>query len=75
MSQMGSQTGRNNNDFAAPIVRSQPIGVMDYRQLMLNTRTNQIPDQYGVVNSKAFPMQNIVPTRGGKHSGRTGPIQ
>ena len=72
---MNSRAGRTSNDFAAPVVRNQPIGVMDYRQLILNTRTNQIPDQWGVVNSKTFPMQNITPTRGGKHSGRTGPIE
>lgn len=75
VSGMNSQAGRTGNDFSAPVVRTQPIGVMDYRQLMLNTRTNQIPDEWGVVNSKTFPMQNIVPTRGGKNSGRTGPIQ
>ena len=59
-------------DKFAPIVRSQPIGVTDLRQLMIPTAFN-IPNELGVRNEQ-FPMQEIIPTRGGQWSGRTGPI-
>lgn len=61
-------------NFDAPIVRDAPRAVSDYRQLLVNGRYNQIPDEWGVTNKNRMPMQNIVPTNGGKYSGRTGPI-
>ena len=70
---MGSTAGRNNTDFDAPI-RNQPLAVMDYRQLLVNTKNNLVPDEWGVVNRHTFPMQNIVPPNGGKYSGRTGAL-
>ena len=74
---LGSKTGLKGPqaDFAAPIVRAAPRGVMDFRQLTVNTPNNQVPDEFGVTNQGRFPMQNISPTPGGKHSGRTGPIR
>lgn len=62
-------------DFAAPIVAPAPRAVMDVRQLFVNGRNNEIPDEYGVKSAHTLPMQNITPTSGGKHSGRTGPIR
>lgn len=62
-------------DFDAPIVREAPRGVSDYRQLLVNGRFNQVPDEFGITNKSRMPMQNIIPTGGGKHSGRTGPIR
>ena len=61
--------------FDAPIVRAAPRGVYDYRQLMVNTANNTVPDEFGVTNKNRFPSQEIVPTNGGKHSGRTGPMR
>lgn len=61
-------------DFDAPIVRQAPRGVSDYRQLLVNGRYNQVPDEFGITNKSRMPMQNIAPTSGGKYSGRTGPI-
>jgi len=63
------------SDFAAPIVRSAPRGIYDMRQLLVNGKNNEVPDEFGVTNKNRMPMQNIVPTSGGKHSGRTGPIR
>ena len=62
-------------NFDAPIVRAAPRAVMDTRQLLVNGRNNEVPDEFGVTNTSRFPMQNIVPTSGGKYSGRTGPIR
>jgi hypothetical protein len=62
-------------DFAAPITRTQPLAVTDYRQFSINTPTNQVPDEFGITNRETLPMQQIQPVRGGKYSGRTGPIQ
>lgn len=62
-------------NYDAPIVRDAPRAVMDYRQLMVNAPNNEVPDEYGVTNQHRFPMQNIIPTSGGKMSGRTGPIR
>lgn len=72
----GTKAGRAgpNADFAAPIVRDQPIGVTGYKQFMLNSRTNKVPDEFGVVSSRTIPMQQLAPARGGKNSGRTGPM-
>lgn len=47
---------------------------MDFRQLTVNTRYNSVPDEFGVTNKSRMPMQQVTPTRGGKHSGRTGPM-
>jgi hypothetical protein len=55
-------------------VRSQPRAVMDHRQLMIPTKNNLIPDEFGVTTKHQLPMQELTPTRGGKWSGRTGPI-
>ena len=63
------------SDFAAPIVRSAPRGVSDMRQLLINAPNNEVPDEFGVTNKNRMPMQNIIPTQGGKYSGRTGPIR
>lgn len=62
-------------NFDAPIVRPAPRGVFDMRQLLLNSYNNEVPDEFGVTNKNRFPMQQIIPTGGGKHSGRTGPIR
>lgn len=62
-------------NFDAPIVRVAPRAVMDMRQLLINGRNNEVPDEFGVVNKHRMPMQNITPSSGGKHSGRTGPIR
>jgi len=62
-------------DFDAPIVRNQPRAVYDMRQLLVNGANNEVPDEFGVTNKHRMPMQNITPTRGGKYSGRTGPIR
>jgi hypothetical protein len=72
----GTRTGKMapTADFAAPITKDQPIAVMDYRQYLINTRTNAVPDEFGVTNKSRLPMQNIAPPKGGKYSGRTGPI-
>ena len=72
----GSKAGKGGPkaDFDAPVVRDQPIGVTGYKQFMLNSRTNQVPDEFGVVSSKTYPMQQLAPARGGKNSGRTGPM-
>jgi len=67
--------GGPNADFAAPIVRAAPRGVSDMRQLLINAPNNEVPDEFGVKNKSRMPMQTIVPTPGGKHSGRTGPIR
>lgn len=64
-----------SSDFAAPIVRASPRGVSDMRQLLINSPNNEVPDEFGVTNKHRMPMQNIVPTAGGKYSGRTGPIR
>ena len=61
--------------FDGPIVRPAPRGVSDIRQLMINAPNNEIPDEFGVTNKSRLPMQNIIPTPGGKYSGRTGPIR
>lgn len=73
----GSKTGLMGPeaDFAAPIVRVAPRGVSDMRQLLVNGPNNEVPDEFGVTNKHRMPMQNIVPTSGGKYSGRTGPIR
>jgi len=63
------------SDFAGPIVRKFPRGVSDMRQLMINAPNNEVPDEFGITNKHRMPMQNITPTRGGKYSGRTGPIR
>ena len=63
------------SDFAAPIVRAAPRGVSDIRQLLINAPNNEMPDEFGITNKNRMPMQTIVPTPGGKHSGRTGPIR
>ena len=64
-----------NADFAGPIVRKFPRGISDIRQLMINAPNNEVPDEFGITNKNRMPMQNITPTRGGKYSGRTGPIR
>lgn len=62
-------------DHSRPITESRPIAVSEYKQLMLNTTNNLIPDEFGVTNGETrYPMQQIIPTSGGKYSGRTGPI-
>jgi len=61
-------------DFDAPIVRTQPIAASDVRQYLHNTATNSVPDEWGVVDRHKLPQQQIVPAKGGKYSGRTGPI-
>lgn len=48
---------------------------MDLRQLMVNARNNEVPDEFGITNRDRFPMQTITPAPGGKFSGRTGPIR
>ena len=63
------------SDFDAPIVRKAPRGVSDMRQLLINGLNNEVPDEFGVTNKHRMPMQNIIPTGGGKYSGRTGPIR
>ena len=63
------------SDFAGPIVRIHPIGVSDVRQLLVDGPNNAVPNEWGVTNKSRMPMQNITPTGGGKHSGRTGPIR
>jgi hypothetical protein len=60
-------------DHFAPIVRKQPIGVTDTRQLASGSPYN-IPNEFGITNDK-FPAQELAPTRGGQWSGRTGPIK
>ena len=67
--------GGPKSDFAGPIVRVFPRGVSDIRQLMINAPNNEVPNEFGVTNKNRMPMQNISPTRGGKYSGRTGPIR
>lgn len=62
-------------DFAAPIKRKQPIGVYSFGQLLLDARNNEFPDEFGVKNKNKLPSQEIIPTRGGKYSGRTGPLR
>lgn len=62
-------------DFAAPVTRAAPRGVMDFRQLTVNTANNEVPDEFGITNKNRMPMQNIIPSGGGKFSGRTGPIR
>lgn len=47
---------------------------MDPRQLMYPTKNNYIPDEFGITNPNAFPMQELAPAPGGKWSGRTGPM-
>jgi len=73
----GSVHGRPGpgSDFSAPIVRVAPRGVSDMRQLLVNGLNNEVPDEFGVTNKHRMPMQNIIPTGGGKYSGRTGPIR
>ena len=73
-SRYNTNTGRGGPAFDkfAPIVRAQPIGVTDARQLMIPSSFN-IPNELGVRNEN-FPMQELIPTRGGQWSGRTGPI-
>lgn len=60
-------------DHFGPIVRSQPIGVTEIRQLTAGNANNVAYD-YGITNDQ-FPAQEITPTRGGQWSGRTGPIR
>lgn len=48
---------------------------MDFRQLTVNTKNNEVPDEFGITNKGRMPMQNITPAAGGKYSGRTGPIR
>lgn len=62
-------------NFDAPIVRASPRGVYEMRQLLINGRNNEVPNEFGVTNKSRMPMQQITPTNGGKHSGRTGPIR
>lgn len=62
-------------DHLRPIVNEAPRAVMDPRQLLVPSKNNYIPDEWGVTNRNAFPMQEIVPPSGGKWSGRTGPIR
>ena len=66
----GNREGRSGPkvDFDAPITNHTPLAVTDYRQLMMNTRDNKIPNEKGVTN---LPMQQIQPPAGGKYSGRT----
>jgi hypothetical protein len=72
----GSKTGLPGpkSDFAAPIVKDQPIAATDSRQYLINTRYNEVPDEYGITNKSRIPRQQMVPANGGKYSGRTGPI-
>ena len=62
------------SDFAAPITNDQPIAATDSRQYLINTRYNTVPDEYGVTNGHSFPRQQLISAKGGKYSGRTGPI-
>lgn len=62
-------------DFAAPVVAREPIAATDYRQYLMNTPTNRIIDMNGVTNNdNRMPRQQLAPPKGGKYSGRTGPI-
>ena len=61
-------------DKFAPVVRPAPRAVTDPRQLMMPTKNNYIPDEFGITNPNAFPMQELASTSGGKWSGRTGPM-
>jgi hypothetical protein len=72
----GSVAGKGGpaKDHWAPIVRKDPIAATDMKQYMVNTRYNSVPDEFGVTSGEALPMQQITPTRGGKYSGRTGPM-
>ena len=65
--------GGPSADHFGPIVRKQPIAVTDTRQLASGGPFN-IANEYGVTNDQ-FPAQEIIPTRGGQWSGRTGPIK
>lgn len=62
-------------DHMRPITNEAPRMVSDTRQLLIPTKNNLIPDEYGVTNPNAFPMQELAPPSGGKWSGRTGPIR
>jgi hypothetical protein len=62
------------SDFAAPITRLQPIAATDSRQYLINTANNKVPDEHGVTSGSRFPRQQLTSARGGKYSGRTGPI-
>ena len=68
-----SGRGGPDYDFSAPIVK-EPIPVTEFDQLAYNGAYNQIPNETGIYKSK-LPMQEIIPTGGGKHSGRTGPLK
>jgi hypothetical protein len=52
----------------------QPRAVMQMSQLQLGTRRNIVPSESGARRPNLFPMQEMTPTRGGQHSGRTGPM-
>lgn len=65
--------GGPSADHFGPIVRKQPIGVTDMKQLSSGSPYN-IPNEFGITNDK-FPAQEVAPTRGGQWSGRTGPIK
>lgn len=72
----GSVAGKGGprKDHWGPIVREDPIAATDTRQYMINTRYNTVPDEFGITNKRRVPMQQVTPTRGGKYSGRTGPM-
>jgi hypothetical protein len=57
-----------------PIVNSAPRAVTDTRQLLMPSKNNLIPDEWGVTNRGTLPMQELAPPSGGKWSGRTGPM-
>jgi hypothetical protein len=72
----GAQTGLQGPkaDHLRAAVRAQPRAVMELDQLLYPTKNNLIPDEYGVTRHSVLPMQEIIPTQGGKWSGRTGPM-
>ena len=72
----GTRAGRGGpeSDFAAPITRDQPMAATDSRQYLINTKNNKVPDEFGVTSGRTMPRQQLTSARGGKYSGRTGPM-
>lgn len=59
-------------DKFGPIQAERPRAVYDTRQLQYSSHNNLIPDEYGITRQGVMPMQEIISTNGGQHSGRTG---
>jgi hypothetical protein len=50
------------------------MAATDSRQYLVNTKNNKVPDEFGVTSGRTMPRQQLTSAKGGKYSGRTGPM-